>query len=64
MDFELWTFGTNFGSNFEPSPMTGLYRLVHGTIIRTGGFLLKKLRHFEVMLSIYEFSRVRENVEF
>ena len=48
---------------FELSPMTGLYRSVHGTIIRTGGFLLKKLRCFEVMLSIYEFSRVRENVE-
>ena len=39
----------------------------HGTIIRTGitcatqlagGLLLKKLKYFEVMLNIFEFSRV------
>ena len=28
-----------------------------------GGSLLKKLKHFEVMLNIFEFSRVWENVE-
>ena len=27
------------------------------------GFLLKKLKYLEVMLDIFEFSRVRENVE-
>ena len=30
----------------------------------TGGLLLKKLKYFEVMLNILEFSRVWENVEF
>ena len=28
-----------------------------------GGLLLKQLKYFEVMLSIFEFSRVWENVE-
>ena len=28
-----------------------------------GGLLLKKLKYFEVMLNIFEFSRVSENVE-
>ena len=28
-----------------------------------GGLLLKKLKYFEVMLNIFEFSRVWENVE-
>ena len=28
-----------------------------------GGLLLKKLKHFKVMLNIFEFSRVLENVE-
>ena len=29
----------------------------------TGGLLLKKLKHFEVMLNIFEFLRVWEKVE-
>ena len=29
----------------------------------TGGLSLKKLKYFEVMLNIFEFSRVWENVE-
>ena len=29
----------------------------------TGGLLLKKLKYFEAMLNIFEFSRVRENVK-
>ena len=53
--------------------------LIQGTIIRTGitckkirvicatqlagGLLLKKLKYFEVVLNISEFSRVGENVE-
>ena len=53
--------------------------LNHGTVIRTGktykkipcymytqlaiGLLLKKPEYFEVLLNIFEFSRVRENVE-
>ena len=28
-----------------------------------GGLMLRKLKHFEVMLSIFEFSQVLENVE-
>ena len=28
-----------------------------------GGLLLKKLKYFEVMLSIFEFTRALENVE-
>ena len=28
-----------------------------------GGLLLKKLKHFEVVLNIFEFTRVWENVE-
>ena len=55
------------------------FQMHHGTIIRTGitckktlvicanqlagGLLLKKLKYFEVMLNIFEFSRVWENVE-
>ena len=29
----------------------------------TGGLLLKKLKYFEVMPNIFEFSRVLENIE-
>ena len=28
-----------------------------------GGLLLKKLKYFEIMLNIFEFSRVLENIE-
>ena len=30
---------------------------------RAGGLLLKKLKYFQVMLNIFELSRVRENIE-
>ena len=55
-------------------------KIHHGTIIRKGipckkipcymrklacrWFIVKKLKYFEVMLNIFEFLRVRENVKF
>ena len=47
---------------------TKVARFNHGSIIRTGvtglgGLLWKKLKHFEVLLNIFEFSQVWENLE-
>ena len=51
-----WNYNTNSNNMYE-------YPFVIYTTRLAGGLLLKMLKYFELMLNIFEFSRVWENVE-